>query len=155
MNRFILLILTITLLWNGAVSWAGEGVSEDSLGLSKTSVFDAPVPDAFAYSDAFPGTSERLPLAYPGAPPQIPHEIDQFLPVTRASNKCLVCHNQPQFREQKELVLATPMPASHYTDLREDPGKVTQNLIGARYVCNQCHVPQAEVKPLVENTFSK
>jgi cytochrome c-type protein NapB len=47
----------------------------------------------------------------------------------------------------------TPMPPSHYTDMRNAPGTVAGKLIGSRYVCTQCHAPQASVKPLVGKTF--
>ncbi|MCB1961304.1 MAG: nitrate reductase cytochrome c-type subunit, partial [Rhodocyclaceae bacterium] len=29
------------------------------------------------------------------------------------------------------------------------------NISPRRYFCNQCHVPQFDAKPLVENTFKK
>ena len=48
----------------------------------------------------------------------------------------------------------TPMPQSHYTDLRKPGSKVGQDVRGARYLCTQCHGPQAEVDPLVANRFS-
>ena len=72
---------------------------------------------------------------------------------------------------------ATPIPESHFTDFRPSTklvngkvvkdGKVVANatdikiakfkklkkLNPARYNCSQCHVPQANVKPLVGNTF--
>jgi nitrate reductase cytochrome c-type subunit len=38
--------------------------------------------------------------------------------------------------------------------LRKSPGKVGENLVGARYNCNQCHVSQTDAPALVGNTFS-
>lgn len=46
------------------------------------------------------------------------------------------------------------IPPSHYTDLRNAPGKLTEHLIGARYGCNLCHARQSDAAPLVENNFS-
>jgi cytochrome c-type protein NapB len=133
---------------------ASKPVKDSSLGLSKTSVNDSPVSEKFSYSDKFPGTSNVLPRAYPGAPAQIPHNIESFLPVTSKNNACKMCHDNPSMQGKKVKGQATAIPASHYTDLRFTPGKVTTELIGARYVCTQCHVPQANVKPLVTNTFN-
>jgi cytochrome c-type protein NapB len=132
---------------------AEEAVKDTDLGLSKTSVFETPTPQPFSYGKAFPGTSNTLPRAYPGVPPQIPHDIEMFTPVTRANNACTACHDKPGMAGQKAPGAPTPMPASHYTDLRRAPDKVTGKLIGARFVCTLCHVPQAGVKPLVGNTF--
>jgi cytochrome c-type protein NapB len=115
-------------------------------------VFDTPSPESFSYSASSPGSNEVLPLAYAGAPPQIPHNIDNLVPVTAENNQCVACHNTPGLIGQKGKGQPTPMPESHYTDLRRTPGKVTKKLTGSRFVCTQCHAPQAEVDPLVENS---
>jgi cytochrome c-type protein NapB len=134
---------------------AAPAVKDKDMGLSKTSVFDSPVPKAYHYGALPPGKSEVLPRGYPGAPPQIPHDIAYFLPITAQSNQCIVCHNRPDERGKPHAAgVPTPMPVSHYTDLRNEPGKVTDHLIGARYNCNQCHVPQTDAPALVGNTFS-
>ncbi len=133
---------------------AAKPVKDSSLGLSKTSVNDSPAPEKFSYSNNFPGTGNLLPRAYLNAPPQIPHNIEAFLPVTAKSNNCKMCHDNRAMQGKKVKGQATAIPDSHYTDLRHAPGKVTTELIGARYVCTQCHVPQANVKPLVTNTFN-
>ncbi|MGF1643901.1 MAG: nitrate reductase cytochrome c-type subunit, partial [Thiotrichales bacterium] len=59
---------------------------------------------------------------------------------------------QPDKVGQKAAGEPTPLPASHY-----EPEKVNNELAldGRRFVCTQCHVPQAEVDPLVQNTFDK
>jgi len=132
-----------------------KAVSDKDMGLSKTSVFDTPTPEQFKYSDKFPGTSQVLPRAYAGAPPQIPHNIDSFKPVTAKNNMCIGCHNNPSMRGKTTKGMATPMPESHYTDQRHTPDKVSDQMIGARYVCTQCHVPQADSKKLVDNTFNE
>jgi nitrate reductase cytochrome c-type subunit len=45
------------------------------------------------------------------------------------------------------------MPPSHYTDLRNAPGRVMEQMINARFNCNLCHVAQTNASALVENTF--
>ena len=129
-------------------------IADTNMGLSKTSVFDTPEPPAVTYTDKFPGTSTVMPRAYLNAPPQIPHNIDSFKPITASSNACVGCHNNPSLRG-KEIPKGTPtpMPESHYTDLRNKPDTVSEQLVGARYVCTQCHVPQANVEVLVDNSF--
>lgn len=145
-------VVLMTLSSSGA--HAGQtGVADEDLGLSKSSVFDTPSPEAFAYSGASPGSGSTLPRAYADAPPQIPHSVQGLMPVTTRNNACVGCHDNPAMWGQKAKGVPTPMPPSHYTDTRKAPGTVTKKLIGARYVCTQCHVPQASVQPLVDNTF--
>jgi len=129
-------------------------LAANDMGLSKTSVLEAPQPQPFSYPEQFPGTSNVLPRAYLNAPPQIPHDIESFLPVSKDHNMCLQCHNRPDQQGKVAEHQPTPIPASHYTDLRFAPDKVTHSLIGARYICTQCHVPQAQAKVLVNNTFN-
>ena len=145
--------LALTLLCVGVQ--AAPAIKDDSLGLAKTSVNDSPASEKFSYSKDFPGSSTVLPRAYSGAPPQIPHNIESFLPVTAKNNACKMCHHNPAMIGKKAKGQATAMPASHYTDQRHAPGKMSTELVGARYVCTQCHVPQANVKPLVKNTFGE
>jgi len=135
-------------------AFAVQPVAADSMGLSKGSVFDVPVPKVYTSKAGQPGENKLLPRAYLGAPPQIPHDIGDFLPITAQSNMCIACHNIPdQWGQKREQGKPTPIPQSHYTDRRNAPNKVTDHLINARYNCNQCHVPQMDAKPLVENTF--
>ena len=133
---------------------ATGAIADTNMGLSKTSVFDTPEPPAVTYTDKFPGASTVMPRAYLNAPPQIPHNIDSFKPITASTNACVGCHNNPSLRG-KEIPKGTPtpMPESHYKDLRNKPDAVSEQLVGARYVCTQCHVPQANVKVLVDNSF--
>lgn len=154
MKTIHILIGLVFLTTGLAGAYAGQqGVADKDLGLSKSTVFDTPSPEAFAYGEASPGSGNTLPRAYTGAPPQIPHNIQGFTPVTVRTNACVGCHNNPAMWGKKVKGVPTPMPPSHYTDTRNAPGNVTKKLIGARFVCTQCHVPQASVQPLVDNTF--
>ena len=51
-----------------------------------------------------------------------------------------------------ELRFATPIPASHYVDLRRG-GQKGERLAGARHVCISCHVPRTDARPLVGSRF--
>jgi cytochrome c-type protein NapB len=150
--RFLALAVLLTAATTTA--FAAPPIHADDTGLSKGSVFDTPTPEVYHYSMTPAGESKVLPRAYSGAPPQISHDISEHLPITMQNNMCLACHNQPALWDKKlERGTPTPIPPSHYTDLRNAPGKVTENVVGARYNCIQCHVPQADARPLVENTF--
>jgi cytochrome c-type protein NapB len=82
---------------------------------------------------------------YEMQPPLIPHNIQGYN-VTKNFNKCFDCHapaRAPQYN-------ATKVPASHF---KTREGQELVNISPRRYFCNQCHVPQSDAKPLVNNTF--
>ncbi|MBI1284909.1 MAG: cytochrome C [Thiobacillus sp.] len=138
-------------LSHGALQAAEMAQTDSQMGLSKTSVYDDPSPDVFQYPPTDPGEAKALPRAYSGAPPQIPHSVDDFLPITAQKNECNGCHNKPA-RIGKNVAKGTPppMPESHYH--KADTGKL--EFSDSRYICVQCHTPQANVKDLVGNTFT-
>ncbi|WP_456323291.1 nitrate reductase cytochrome c-type subunit [Hydrogenimonas sp.] len=124
-------------------------ISEESLGLRKENLYTesgvAPVRKV-ARTEA-PGTAKRFERSYENAPPLIPHSVDGLLPITKNNNACLGCH----MPEVASSVGATPIPKTHFMDFRSQ--KMLDHLAQQRYNCSQCHVPQANVKPLVENKF--
>ncbi len=133
-----------------AAAPADEGIDDHLLGLSMLSVFYTPVPATFEYDDQRARTSKSGPRAFAGAPPQIPHEVESMLPITRADNQCLECHERGEDIGKEEVRGGTPMDKAHYYT-KGDPSE--WSVSGARYNCGQCHVPQADVEPLVPNTF--
>lgn len=136
-----------------AAQWgqaADQPIPDDQLGLSKTSVYDVPDPKVFEYQQADPTTSGVLPRAYPGAPPQVSHDMKDMVPITREMNMCVACHQLPDMVGKKKVKgQPTAVPASHYVDVKAN------SLYMGRYNCTQCHTPQATVKPLVDNVFGK
>ncbi|MDT8990445.1 nitrate reductase cytochrome c-type subunit [Curvibacter sp. APW13] len=88
----------------------------------------------------------RRGRAYTQQPPTIPHTIDGYQ-VDKAFNKCLNCHS----RTKAEQMQAVPVSITHYVGR---DGMALPSIAPARYFCIQCHVPQVEAKPLVENTFT-
>jgi cytochrome c-type protein NapB len=78
-------------------------------------------------------------------PPLIPHTIRDYN-ITRTHNKCMECHSWQRYREFG----ATKISMTHFKDRS---GTDLANVSPLRYFCTQCHVPQADTKPLVENTF--
>lgn len=89
------------------------------------------------YSDKEPGQAGILPRPYEGAPPLVPHDVSK-MKVTREKNDCVGCH-QEGIKVSQDA--ATKIPASHYQGTE---------LAGIRYNCRECHVPQAEGEPPVQ-----
>lgn len=134
----------------GALQAAELALVDDQMGLSKTSVFDDPSPDVFDYPKTDPSAASAMPRAYSGAPPQVPHKIDAFLPIKASKNLCITCHDRPaMIGSAKARGIASPMPESHYYKAEDG----SQKRSDARHICVQCHTPQADVKDLVGNTF--
>ncbi len=147
------LAISVSIAIMGCVSVGGP-VSDVTLGLSKTSVFDDPAPAVFVYDDTKARYSEAMPRAFYGAPPQVPHEMEELLPITLDDNQCLECHDRPDMIGQEEVKGGNPMDKMHYSSQGEMNSEDGWALSGARYTCNQCHVAQADVAPLVGNTFA-
>lgn len=128
-----------------------QAIPDDALGLSKTSVFDVPDPDVVVYGEADAGSvGKRAERSYMSAPPMVPHSIKDMVPIRQDSNLCKDCHVVPEMIGKK-LTLGTPVPApvSHYANVKK--GEMHMS----RWVCTQCHAPQANVDVLVQSTFKK
>ena len=83
--------------------------------------------------------------AYTSQPPTIPHAIEKY-EITRNVNMCMYCHARVRNNE-----FGAPMvSATHYMDREFD---FLAEISPRRYFCTQCHVPQSEVVPPVNNTF--
>lgn len=78
-------------------------------------------------------------------PPTIPHTIEKDR-VTLQENTCMKCHSEKNFEKEK----APKVGDSHYFTRDGTEQKVISS---RRYFCSQCHVPQLDAAPLVENTF--
>jgi nitrate reductase (cytochrome), electron transfer subunit len=128
------------------------GTPDTALGLSKTSVFDVPAPPAYRSEDSTPGEkTPPPPRSFAGWPPVVPHGVSDFLPITRDANACIDCHGV----KEKKTGEATPIPASHYTDLRRAPSRTGRQLAGTRQICTVCHVARTDAPPLVGNAFAR
>lgn len=122
------------------------GIPDRELGLARGSVFEVLAPPAVVAEGSSPGELPLPPRAYPGAPPVIPHTVGDLLPITRTQNVCLDCHQLPGAKVAGE---PTPIPATHYVDLRRAPEKLGKRVAGARFVCTACHVSRTDQAPLV------
>jgi cytochrome c-type protein NapB len=78
-------------------------------------------------------------------PPSIPHKVNKD-EITLQVNTCLRCHSAENFKKEK----APKIGDTHF--IAAD-GSKSDKMDMRRYFCNQCHTPQLDVDPLVENTF--
>lgn len=87
----------------------------------------------------------RKTRSYPDQPPVIPHAIRDYQ-IDLNSNRCLTCHS----RQYTEVSQAPMISVTHYMDR---DGQTLATVSPRRYFCTQCHVPQTNAKPIVENRF--
>lgn len=136
-----ILLATLALaLWQPAsAQQAGSKVQT----LRGTSIEDADkAPGEKAYVGQRPGSQKPIARTFSGQPPLIPHTLEGFPAITLEVNGCLVCHEDGKN--------APKAGASHFKDR---DGKILTEVSPARNQCTSCHVPQADAKPLVQNTF--
>ena len=93
-----------------------------------------------------PGTQAPVARTFSTQPPVIPHAVDNFDEINLETNQCLDCHGAENFKKKK----APEIGQSHFLDR---DGKKLSDASARRYNCVQCHVPQVDAPPLVENTF--
>ncbi len=92
------------------------------------------------YTDKEPGETQPLERAYEIAPPAVPHSV-AGMEITRTANDCMDCHMDGDELDAGHI--ATKIPESHLVN--EFTGeKAEQGVVGIRYNCLQCHVPQAD-----------
>jgi cytochrome c-type protein NapB len=87
----------------------------------------------------------RQMRAYPEQPPVIPHSIEGYQ-LSVNTNRCLSCH-------KREFTQGSGAPMISVTHYMTREGQMLADVSPRRYFCTACHVPQADVAPLVKNTF--
>ena len=88
---------------------------------------------------------EPIARDYVQQPPLMPHKIKNYR-INLKSNKCMSCHSWSNYREAN----ATKISQTHFESRDKN---VLANVSARRYFCTQCHVPQVNAQPLVENSF--
>jgi cytochrome c-type protein NapB len=146
----VTVLLAFAALARAAPPAAPRPIPDKELGLSRTSLFEVPSPPAWKAEDSAPGDAPLPPRPGREAPPVIPHAVADFLPITPAQNMCADCHAIGGPKKKGE---PTPVPASHYVDLRRAPEKRGDKVAGARWVCISCHVARTDAPPAVGSTF--
>ena len=89
--------------------------------------------------------ADPVPRSYFSQPPLIPHRVQGYT-INLKFNKCLTCHSPANYK----VSVATRVSPTHFYGRDR---KKTQQVAARRYFCLQCHVPQSEAKPLVENSY--
>ena len=138
-TKTVLAVAAIAIATASIAAFAQDAVK--SLGGEKSLEQTNMAPEADKQSVAMGGFGR----AYRQQPPLIPHKIDTYQ-ITSTNNACMNCHDWPGHVEAK----APKVSETHYVDRQ---GVRLDKIAGTRYFCQQCHVPQADAKPLVNNTF--
>ncbi|QIW15140.1 nitrate reductase [Pasteurellaceae bacterium RH1A] len=92
-----------------------------------------------------PKDTGKIGISFVNQPPMIPHSVKGYQ-VTKNTNQCLSCHGIEHYQ-------TTGAPRISPTHFQDRDGKVMGNTAPRRYFCLQCHVPQADVEPIIENKF--
>lgn len=141
----ILAALAAALLCAGAAAGNDAGVQS----LRGTDVGSADqAPSETAYVGKRPGSQQPIARTFEHQPPLVPHAMTNFDEITATDNQCLECHGPDTYQKKN----APKLGDSHF-DRDPATGSLNASVSGARYQCTSCHVPQADAKPLVENTF--
>ena len=119
------------------------GASADITSLRGDNALDADANDIVSMKQAkVQGGIER---SWKTQPPSIPHDISKDR-ITLKNNSCMKCHSAANAEKEK----APRVADSHYLDR---DGKDLGKLSSRRWFCDQCHTPQVDASPLVNNQF--
>jgi len=144
------IMLTMALAYAADKQETGKSSQVEDQGIRKESIYneDTVQPKHGEYSSQEPGTSKKIERSFENSPPLIPHDLTGMLPIAITGNLCLGCH----MPEEAVRSGATPVPRSHLMKLstKED---LQGKLDNERYNCMECHVPQVEINPPIQNTF--
>lgn len=105
-----------------------------------------PVASDMKYVGSRPGTQTPVARTFSTQPPVIPHAVENYDEVTLEGNQCLDCHGATNYQKKN----APKVGDSHFVTR---DGKKLSESSAARHNCTQCHVPQVDAPPLVDNAF--
>lgn len=127
---------------SAAPAFSGQQTEGQVTSLRTNNADDASyTPDVKHWSD-----SEVIDRNYFQQPPMVPHKVEEYK-ITARYNKCMSCHSWDNYKKNN----ATKISQTHFKDR---DGKDHSTLAARRYFCTQCHVPQVDAPPLVENDFT-
>lgn len=141
MNGKRLIVMTLAM---AMVAYGGQLLSQDSVATMRGM---KSIEDASGAPESKRWEPDSLPLArdFVQQPPLIPHKTKGYQ-INIKFNKCLTCHSWSNHKEAG----ATKISLTHFKDR---DGNELSNVSASRYFCTQCHVPQRDTTPLVENEF--
>ncbi len=135
--------ITTMVVLLAAIGFSTQSIAEAVSSLRGVADIDqdsaAPVAKKYAKDN------EPIARDYVQQPPLIPHKIKNYR-INLKSNKCMSCHSWSNYREAN----ATKISQTHFESRDKN---VLANVSARRYFCTQCHVPQVNAQPLVENVF--
>lgn len=148
MNKTVTLIGALLL-----VMGAGLVQAQDAGAVLHTGQLDAlrgdmalerdPAPDRIRDPLKDQGIQDRQ---YIHQPPLVPHQVRGY-EVDLKVNRCLSCHGWKNAATRNA-------PRVSVTHFEPRDGMTLSDISPRRYFCMQCHVPQTDAKPLVDNTFT-
>lgn len=154
MNKFKSIIFTLLLLFTIMNVYAADKVVEKSaektgetvklMGLREGTPVNLDNPPVASHQERDHAVSDR---DFVQQPPLIPHTTQGYQ-ITKNFNKCMDCHAWQKTKESK----ATKVSVTHF---RNREGQELDNISPRRYFCTQCHIPQTDAKPLINNTFQR
>ena len=122
---------------------AGAAMAQQLYGLrGPTPLAEEPQPPPLAREV---NNDQRQARNWPEQPPVIPHTIQGYQ-ITLNANKCLTCHGR-QFTAQSQA------PMISITHFMDRDLQTLASVSARRYFCTQCHVPQTDAEPVIENQF--
>ncbi|WP_107850322.1 nitrate reductase cytochrome c-type subunit [Oceanimonas marisflavi] len=147
MKRLFLTVMAMGMLLAGVVHSAEELHNPGGIGgvESLRGITELETTRAADGMKRYPRDRGTIDSDYVYQPPLVPHTIRNY-EVSLNANKCLSCHGWKNANEMG----ATKISVTHYQSRQ---GQVLSDVSPRRYFCLQCHVPQADASPLVDNTF--
>lgn len=137
--------IALSLLLGAVSGWALAAAPVTSMRGADVAAEDQ-APDIKDYAGKRPGAQKPIARTFREQPPVIPHAVANFDDINLEENQCLSCHGADTYKKKN----APKIGDSHFLDR---DGKKLADVSGLRHNCTQCHVPQVDAPPLVENTF--
>jgi cytochrome c-type protein NapB len=130
----------IALLFFPMTAFAADGTHDAMRG--PTAIVETTTPPPLVNPD---NSDIRRSRNYAMQPPVIPHKIEGYQ-VDKNANRCMMCHARTRTQESQAPMISV----THFMDRQ---GNFLAELSPRRYFCLQCHVPQANLDPLIDNKF--
>lgn len=144
MKKIILLLSSVFIISNNAIANESGGLNGIRGDAQLSSLSASPNEVEWLDLDE-DSPSTTIKRTFKDQPPMVPHDIEGYK-INLKSNKCMRCHS----KDKAEKSGATQVGESHFIDRT---GKKHDKLSSGRHFCVQCHVPQTDAKPLVDNAF--
>lgn len=137
--------ITMMIVFIATIGISLNAISETTAVTSLRGATDIDEDSSAPTAKKYKKDEEPLARDYVQQPPLIPHKIKNYR-INIKSNKCMSCHSWSNYRQAG----ATKISQTHFESRNKN---VLANVSARRYFCTQCHVPQVNDKPLVENNF--